>query len=86
MAKRSKYQERVIRNYYENQDAIMLQRLGDLLTDLYLAEGKAREKLWERAASALEKLKVPKTRIQHLVESDNPSLLATLLEQLLAKK
>ena len=86
MAKRSKYQERVIRNYYENQDAIMLQRLGELLTDLYLAEGKAREKLWERAATALEKLKVPEARIKHIVGSDNPSLLATLLEQLLAKK
>ena len=86
MAKRSKYQERVIRNYYENQDAIMLQRLGDLLTDLYLAEGKARTRLWERAAGALTKLKVPESRIRHIVDSDNPTLLANLVEQLLAKR
>ena len=29
MAKRSAYQQRVIRNYYKNKDAIMLQRLGE---------------------------------------------------------
>ena len=42
MAKRSSYQQRVIHNYYQNQGAILLQRLGDLVTDLYLAEGQAR--------------------------------------------
>ena len=57
MAKRSSYQQRVIRNYYENQDAILLQRLGDLVTDLYLAEGQARARLWKRVATTLEKLK-----------------------------
>ena len=53
MAKRSSYQDRVIRNYYQNQDAIMLQRLSDLVSDLYLAEGKARERLWKRVEAAL---------------------------------
>ncbi|NQU23928.1 MAG: hypothetical protein HQ567_21810, partial [Candidatus Nealsonbacteria bacterium] len=79
----SSYQQRVIRNYYENQDAILLQRLGDLLTDLYLAEGKARARLWKRAATAMEKLKVSKKQIDHLVASDNPALLATELKKLL---
>jgi len=83
MPKRSSYQQRVIRNYYENQDAILLQRLGDLLTDLYLAEGKARARLWKRAATAMEKLKVSKKQIDHLVASDNPALLATELKKLL---
>ena len=86
MAKRSAYQQRVIRNYYKNQDAIMVQRLGDLLTDLYLAEGKARQRLWNRAAGAMEKLDVPKSQIDHIVQSDNPSLLANLVQQLLGKK
>ena len=85
MPKRSSYQQRVIRDYYQNQDAILLQRLGDLLTDLYLAEGKARVRLWKRAATSLEKLKVPKKQIDHLVASDNPALLAKQLEQLLNK-
>ncbi|MHC4180756.1 MAG: hypothetical protein ACYSWU_24925 [Planctomycetota bacterium] len=86
MAKRSPYQQRVVRDYYRNQDAILIQRLGDLVTDLYLAEGKARARLWKRAATTLEKLKVPGNQIRHVVQSDNPTLLANLLKQLLEKK
>ena len=84
--KRSAYQNRVIKRYYQNQGTILLQRLGELVTDLYLAEGKARERLWKRAAGALEKLEVPATRIEHLVHSDNPALLAGLVKELLEKK
>ncbi|NLE39445.1 MAG: hypothetical protein GX621_15595 [Pirellulaceae bacterium] len=83
MAKRTQYQQRAIKNYYDNRDAIMVQRLGELLTDLYLAEGKSRAKIWERAAGALEKLKVPADQIQHIVGSDNPTLLANLYQQML---
>lgn len=85
MAERTKYQDKIIRNYYQNQDAIVLQRLGEQVTELYLAEGKARAKHWERVQASLEKLKVPASRIKHLVESDNPALVAKLLEELLAK-
>jgi hypothetical protein len=86
MAKRSTYQDRIIRNYYQNQDAIMLQKLGDLATDLYLAEGKAKDRLWKRVAAALKNLKIPDDQIQHLVRSDNPTLVANLLKKLLEKK
>jgi hypothetical protein len=86
MAKKSSYQQRVIRNYYENQGTIMLERLGDLVTDLYLAEGQARTRLWKRAGVALEKLKLPRDRIRHVVGSDNPALLAELLKELLEKR
>jgi hypothetical protein len=83
MAKRSPHQDRIIRNYYKNRDDIMLQRLGELVTDLYLAEGKARAKLWLRVAELLEKLKVPKKQVQHLVESNNAALVADMLKRLL---
>ena len=86
MAEFSKYQQKIIKNYYQNQDAIGLQRLGEQITELYLAEGKAREKRWKDIAKLLGKLKVPATRIENLVKQDNPALLAKLLEELLAKK
>ena len=86
MGKRSSYQQRVIRDYYRNQDAILIQRLGDLVSDLFLAEGKQRGRLWKRVGTTLEKLKVPKKQVSHIVQSDNPTLLAKLLEQLLAEK
>ncbi len=86
MAEHSKYQKKIIKNYYNNQEAISLQRLSELVTELYLAEGKARAKQWQYIVGALEKLKVPQSRIDHLVQQDNPSLVAKLLEELLAKQ
>ncbi len=85
MAEYSKYQQKVIQRYYDNKEAISLQRLGELVTDLYLAEGKKRETQWKHIVSALEKLKLPAARIEHLRKSDNPALVARLLEELLAK-
>ena len=85
MAKRSNYQDRVIRNYYQNRDEIMLQRLGELVTDLFLAEGKTKSRIWKRVAEILEKLKVPKGEIDRIVRSDNPTLVANVLKKLLEK-
>lgn len=86
MAEFSKYQQNVIKNYYDNKEAISLQRLGELVTELYLAEGKKRETQWKHVVSALEKLKIPAARIEHLRKADNPALVAKLLEELLAKQ
>jgi hypothetical protein len=86
MAKRSPSQDRVIKNYYQNQKAIMLQRLGEMVSDLYLAEGKARDRLWKRVAAALENLEIPANHVAHLVQSDNPALVANLLKKLLETK
>jgi hypothetical protein len=86
MAKRTAYQEKIIRRYYQNQDDIMLQKLGELVSDLYLAEGKAKQRIWDRVAAALKNLRIPETQIQHLVKADNPTLVANLLKDLLEKK
>jgi hypothetical protein len=86
MAERSKHQQKIIKRYYENREAISLQRLSELVTELYLAAGKKRAKQWEYIVGALEKLKVPQDRIDHLVAKDNPALVAKLLEELLAKQ
>jgi hypothetical protein len=86
MANFSKFQQKVIKNYYNNQEAILLQRLGEHITELYLAEGKARAKRWKDIAKVLENLKIPATRIDNLLKKDDPALLAKLLEELLAKQ
>jgi hypothetical protein len=86
VAERSKYQDKIIKNYYANRDAIALQRLSELVTELYLAEGKARERQWKNVAAALEKLKIPPARIENLVKQNNPALVARLVEELMAKQ
>jgi hypothetical protein len=82
----SKYQQNIIKNYYDNRESISLQRLSELVTELYLAEGKGREKQWKYILSVLEKLELPKDRIEHLRKKDDPRLLAQLVEELMAKQ
>ena len=80
------YQQKIIKRYYDNQDALQLQRLAELVSELYLSNGKKRQGVWTRIAAAMQKLGVPQTRIDHLVSKDNPVLLADLVKELLAKK
>src|SRR5262245_24117917 len=78
------YQQRIIRRYYANQDRIQLQKLAEMVTELYLSEGKKRQQLWKSAAAAMQKLGVPQTRIDHIIEQDDPALLARLVKELMS--
>lgn len=83
MAEHSKHQQRIIRNYYNHRETLALQRLGELVTELYLAEGsKQRQRQWKFIVASLEKLNVKKPQIDHLVKQDDAALLAKFLEQL----
>jgi len=86
MAKHSRYQQNIIKNYYDNREAISLQKLQELVTELYLAEGKKRDKYWERIAGHLEKLGIKRERIDHLVGKDNPELIVKLIEDIMRKQ
>ena len=81
----TKHQQGIIKRYYENKDTIQLQRLGELVTDLYLAEGKKRDKVWQTIANTLKKLEVPQDRIDHLIKQNDPTLVANLVKELEAK-
>lgn len=81
----TRHQQGIIKRYYRNQDAIKLQRLGELVSDLYLAEGKKRERVWKSIIKALEVLEVPVQRVQHLRQKDDAALLARLVKEIEAK-
>jgi hypothetical protein len=78
----SPHQQKIIKRYYNNQDAIQRQRLAELVSELYLAEGKKRQRVWKSAAAAMQKLGVPQSRIDHLVKQDKPALLAEVVKEL----
>ncbi|MAG94129.1 MAG: hypothetical protein CMJ48_10310 [Planctomycetaceae bacterium] len=81
-ADRTPYQQKVIRRYYENRSQIDEQRLAELVTNLYLAEGKKREKLWKTAEETMERLNVPPTRVAHVVKTADPAILAEVVKDL----
>ena len=82
----SAHQQKIIKRYYDNLDGIAGQRLAELVGELYLAEGKKKEKAWQSAGAAMEKLGVPKSRVEHLLKQRNPALLADLVKELQGKK
>lgn len=85
MADHSPYQKKIIKRYYDHCDAIKSQRLAELVTELYLAEGKKSERLWKQVSDTLVKLEIPESRIEHLLSKRDPALLAALVKELAAK-
>lgn len=82
MAEHSKYQQNIIKNYYENRENIALQRVQELVTELFLSEGKKRATQWDRLEKHLLKLEVKQETIDALREKDDPQLVAKLAERL----
>ena len=82
MADYTPYQQKIIKRYYQNFDAIKFQRLSELATDLYLAEGKKRDRLWNQVEVSLRKLEFPESRITHLMQKRDPALLVGILKEL----
>lgn len=81
----SNYQKKVINRFYENRGQIDEQKLSELVTSLYLADNaKKRAKMWEQAENIMSRLKVPKSRIKHVLETDDAAVLAAVVEDLQA--
>ena len=80
MKRRSSYQQKLIRNYYEHRDAIMLQSLGELVSELYLTGDEfKRRRLWSRVEKALRNLGTKEEEISRLVASRDLAALARLV-------
>ncbi|MBI4716312.1 MAG: hypothetical protein HY763_00750 [Planctomycetes bacterium] len=78
------YQRRVIERYYDRREQILLTRLGEIASELYLAESESRRtQLWRRAEKAMQGLKVPATVVTHIITERRPELLASHLRRLL---
>jgi len=77
----SQYQKSVISGYYNNLDTIMLGKLSELVTELYLADTKTKkDRLWQRAQKAMVKLKVPPAIIDHIMKQQDVEVLAKNLQ------
>jgi hypothetical protein len=83
----SKYQQEVISQYYKNLDSIMLQKLSELVSDLYLADSPEKlDKLWDRVHKSMMKLKIPPAIINHIMQKRCAEILAKNLQEWLGIK
>jgi hypothetical protein len=75
------HQKKIVDRYYENRDHIMLDKLSQLASELYLAESdKKRDQLWQRVAAAMKNLKIDESLRAHILEKRSPEILAENLK------
>lgn len=83
----SEYQKAVISGYYANLDAILLERLSSLVSELYLVDpGEQNNKLWKKARKIMEKLNIPGAIIEHIMEKRDEEILAKNLQDWLSAR
>ena len=81
----SSYQQNVISRYYDNLDTIMLTRLQELVSQLYLADSEAKKaRLWDRVHKAMLKLKIKPAIIEHIMKKKDVIVLAKNIEDWLS--
>lgn len=79
----SRRQKGIVKRYYEHMDTIQLQRLGEIVSDLYLTEStKKADQLWKRAEAALTKACSKKESFQQIVATRDIEGLARLVSTL----
>lgn len=78
----TRHQQQIIRRYYRSEDTRLRQRLPELVSELYLADGPKRERLWQQVAEILTKLGFSTQRVEHLCRQGKPELLAAVIKEL----
>lgn len=83
MAKRpdlSGTQKKIVDRYYQNRETIGANRLGELVSELYLAIGdeKKSARLWKQAATALKNTGAQPATVERLVAARDLDALARL--------
>jgi len=76
------HQQAIISQYYSQLDTIMLTKLQELVSELYLADSEAKKKrLWEHVEKAMMKLNVPATILQHIMARRDVQVLARNVQE-----
>jgi hypothetical protein len=79
------YQRKLISRWYSNLDSFKVQRLAELVTDIYLAETpRKRQGLWARVDKLLLDDKTPpeeRAEVERILASEDVEALASLAAQ-----
>ncbi|MDN3513188.1 MAG: hypothetical protein NG747_02170 [Candidatus Brocadia sp.] len=79
----SPYQQKVIRNFYENKDLRLIQKLGELVSDLYLETSeKKKDTGWKKIRKMLLDLKVHPNEAEYLTKDKNLAVISKKLAEM----
>ncbi len=77
------YQKKVIKNFYENKDLRLIQKLGETVSNLYVETSeKKKETGWKKIKKMLTDLKVHSHEVEYLTKDKNLSMISKKLAEL----
>ena len=83
----SAHQQKIVKRYYQQLDTIAVQKLGELVSELFLADtDKKRDKLWGQVATYLPKLDADEARTARILASRDVQDLARVVNEAAASK
>ena len=79
----TKYQQKAIRNFYDNKDLRLVQKLGELVSNLYLETSEKKiETGWKKIKKMLTDLKVHPGEVEYLTKDKNLSTISKKLDEI----
>jgi hypothetical protein len=77
------YQRKVIKNFYENKDLRLIQKLGETVSNLYVETSeKKKETGWKKIKKMLTDLKVHPGEVEYLTKDKNLSMISKKLAEM----
>ena len=79
----TKHQQKAIRNFYDNKDLRLVQKLGELVSNLYLeTNDKKKDTGWKKIKKILTDLKVHPGEVEFLTKDKTLSLISKKLDEI----
>ena len=79
----TKHQRGIVRRYYEHRDTIALQKLSEIVSDLWVCDSEKKSAaLWKSAATALKNAGADPARAERILAAKNLKALADLVQEL----
>ncbi len=76
-------QRKIIKRHYDTAEPRAVQRLQEVVSELYVAESEsAQNRLWKSVATALKNLKIDDSRARGILEDRDLGKLAVLVEEI----
>lgn len=79
----TKYQQKVIKNFYDNKDLRLVQKLGEFVSNLYLETSEKKiETGWKKIKKMLTDLKVHPGEVEYLTKEKKLSMISKKLDEI----